>query len=145
MRADGLRYRAEVTISALMNGNPEPHGYSYVIRDVTQRCLRDEELRRLRMTVECTQDAIVSVTPERGIVTSWNRGAERLFGYGEREMVGRPIEPWWATPHFATVRSWGVSPGEQRAEHHELRGLRKNGSVIDMALTVRLSRAGQRE
>ena len=41
------------------------------------------------MTVECTQDAIISVTPERGIVTSWNRGAERLFGYGEREMVGR--------------------------------------------------------
>ena len=37
MRADGLRYRAEVTICALLNGNPEPHGYSYVIRDVTRR------------------------------------------------------------------------------------------------------------
>ena len=55
MRADGLRYRAEVTITALLNGDPEPHGYSYVIRDVTQRSPRDEELRRLRMTVACTR------------------------------------------------------------------------------------------
>jgi adenylate cyclase len=118
-----------------MNGNPKPHGYSYVIRDVTQRSLRDEELRRLRLTVECTQDAIISVTAERGIVTSWNRGAERLFGYGEREMVGRPIE---------TVLGDAMATGSilqrvsvaQRAEQHELRGLRKNGSAIDTALTV---------
>ena len=103
MRADGLRYRAEVTICALLNGNPEPHGYSYVIRDVTQHCRRDEELRRLRTTVECTQDAIVTVTPERGIVTSWNHGAERLFGYGEREMVGRLVESVIGDAAFATA------------------------------------------
>ena len=69
MRADGLRYRADVTITALRNGVPEPRGYSYVIRDVTQRRRLDEELDRLRVTVACTQDAIISATSERGIVT----------------------------------------------------------------------------
>lgn len=143
MRADGLRYRAEVTICALLNGNPEPHGYSYVIRDVTQHCRRDEELRRLRMTVESTQDAIVTVTPERGIVTSWNHGAERLFGYGEREMVGRPVGSVVGDAPFATASILGRVSREQRVEHHDLQGLRKNGSLIDMALTVAPDSAGE--
>ena len=92
MRADGLRYCADVTITALRNGVPEPRGYSYVIRDVTQRRRLDEELDRLRVTVACTQDAVVSATSERGIVTGWNHGAERLFGFSAREMVGRPLD-----------------------------------------------------
>ena len=134
MRADGSRYRAEVKITALMNGAPTPHGYSYVIRDVTQRSRRDDEIRRLRTTIECTQDAIVSVTPERGIVTSWNRGAERLFGYGEREMVGRPIDAVIADFDLTAVLA-RVGRTKQ-AEDHELGGMRRNGGVIDMALTV---------
>jgi PAS domain S-box-containing protein len=142
MRADGLRYRAEVTICALLNGNPEPHGYSYVIRDVTRRSLRDEELRRLRMIVECTQDAIVSVTPERGTVTSWNLGAERLFGYSEREMIGRPIEGVVGDAAFATASILRRVSGQQRAEYHDVQGLRKNGSAIDTALTVAPVSAG---
>jgi PAS domain S-box-containing protein len=142
MRADGHRYRAEVTICALLNGNPEPHGYSYVIRDVTRRSLRDEELRRLRMTVECTQDAIISVTPARGIVTSWNRGAERLFGYSEREMVGRPVDAVVGDGAFGTAPILMRVSGQQRAEHHDMRGLRKNGSAIDTALTVAPVSAG---
>ncbi len=143
MRADGLRYRAEVTICALLNGDPDPHGYSYVIRDVTQRSRRDEELRRLRTTVECTEDAIVSVTPERGIVTSWNRGAERLFGYGEREMVGRPVETVFGDPSVAAAAAiLSRVRRQQRAEHHDMRGLRKNGSVIDTRLTVAPVRGG---
>jgi PAS domain S-box-containing protein len=136
MRADGLRYRAAVTIAALLNGAPTPHGYSYVIRDVTQGRRHEDEVRRLRTTVECTEDAVVSVTAEHGIVTSWNRGAERLFGYSEREMVGRPV---------ATVVA-GSSPGVDEAlrrvrtqgepEDHDMRGMRKNGSVVEVAVTV---------
>ena len=142
MRADGLRYRAEVKICALMNGNPTPHGYSYVIRDVTQHSLREQELRRLRMTVECTQDAIISVTPERGIVTSWNRGAERLFGYDDREMIGRPIDAVVGDPAPAMASMLRRISHAQRGEHHELRGLRKNGSAVDMAVTVTPVSAG---
>ena len=142
MRADGLRYRAEVTITALLNGAPDPHGYSYVIRDVTQRSRRDEELRRLRMTVACTNDAIISVTPERGIVTSWNLGAERLFGYSEREMVGRPIEAVVGDATFSTAPILRRVSSQQRSEDHDMPGLRKNGSVIDTALTVAPVSAG---
>jgi PAS domain S-box-containing protein len=142
MRADGLRYRADVTITALRNGVPEPRGYSYVIRDVTQRRRLDEELDRLRVTVACTQDAVISATSERGIVTGWNHGAERLFGYSAREMVGRPLEVLTdeVQANVAAIL-WRVTAA-QRAEHHELRGARKNGSMVDIELTVAPVNAG---
>jgi PAS domain S-box-containing protein len=136
MRADGLRYRADVTITALRNGVPEPRGYSYVIRDVTQRRRLDEELARLRVTVACTQDAVVSATSEHRIVTGWNHGAERLFGYSAREIVGRPLDI--LTEHMEadiTAILWRVT-ATGCTEHHEVRGMRKNGSTVDLALTA---------
>ena len=136
MRADGLRYCADVTISALRNGVPEPRGYSYVIRDMTQRRRLDEELERLRVTVACTQDAVVSATSERGIVTAWNHGAERLFGFSAREMVGRPMEILTDRLQADVTAILRRTTATQRAEHHDLRGARKNGSVVDLALTA---------
>jgi PAS domain S-box-containing protein len=136
IRADGLRYRAEVTISALLNGAPTPHGYSYVIRDVTQGSRHEDEVRRLRTTVECTDDAVVSVTAEHGIVTSWNRGAARLFGYSEREMIGRPVVAVVAAPSMPVDEVLRrVRTGEE-PEDHDMRGLRKNGSVVEVAVTI---------
>lgn len=136
MRADGLHYHADVTITALRNGVPEPRGYSCVIRDMTQRRRLDEELDRLRVTVACTQDAVVSATSERGIVTGWNHGAERLFGFSAREMVGRPLEILTDRVEADVTAILRRTTATQRAEHHHLRGARKNGSVVDLALTA---------
>jgi PAS domain S-box-containing protein len=136
VRADGLHYRAQVTVTALRNGVPEPRGYSYVIRDITERLRVEDEIRRLTSVIASSQDAILSLTP-RGIVTSWNAGAERLFGYRAREIVGLP---------FATL-----APADRRAEHaalldgvvagtsveqEETRAVRKNGGEVDVALSV---------
>ena len=49
-----------------------------------------EWLQRLAAIVETSDDAIISKTIE-GVVTSWNRGAERIFGYPEQEMLGQSI------------------------------------------------------
>ena len=134
MRADGLHYRADVTITALRNGGPSPKGYSYVIRDLTDRRRTEHELQRLRATTSCTQDAIISVTSARGIVTSWNAGAHRLFGYTEREMVGRPLGLFDAALDLPRLLR-DVS-ADHRSEHHDTQVERKNGGVVEIAMTA---------
>ena len=132
-RADGLHYRAHVTVTALRNGVPEPRGYSYVIRDVTERLRVEEEMRRLSSVIASSQDAIVSLTP-RGIVTSWNAGAERLFGHRAREIVGLS----WSTllPAGSSAELLGRAAAGASVEDEETRAVRKNGAEVDVELSL---------
>lgn len=137
VRGDGLRYRAQVTVTALRNGVPEPRGYSYVIRDVTERQRVDEELRRLGSVVASSQDAIMSLTSERGVVTSWNAGAERLFGYDSREVMGLSFESLFAaegTDAAAEILAQVVTG--RTVEEHEARAVRKNGAEVEVSLSL---------
>jgi PAS domain S-box-containing protein len=136
MRADGMHYRADVTITALRNGVPEPRGYSYVIRDMTERRRLQEELNRLRVTSSCTRDAVISVTAERCIITSWNGAAERMFGNTSREMVGRPLTLLRAPAQGDVCEILRRVCASRRTEHHELGGVAKNGSEIDLSVTI---------
>jgi PAS domain S-box-containing protein len=137
VRADGLRYRAQVIVTALYNGSPEPHGYSYVIRDVTEQRRVHERLERLGAMVDSSHDAIFSTTLDTQIVTSWNAGAERLFGYTAREMIGRPFAPLVADEHRDTYAEAmrQVAEGEELSEH-EVEAVRKNGGRLDVTFTV---------
>ena len=126
-----------MVVRALFNGDPEPHGYSYVIRDVTEQHRIDEELRRLEAVVRSSRDAIVSTTPETQIVTSWNDGAERLFGYAAREMIGRPFTTLVPEEHHAAhVEALERAAAGDGLDERDLQVIRKNGSRIDVALTI---------
>jgi PAS domain S-box-containing protein len=114
-----------------------------VNRDITERkamkaALRESEqrLRYLASIIESSDDAIVSKNLD-GIITSWNKGAERVFGYSAEEAIGQPV----------TI----VIPEERQSEEHDIftrirRGerihqfetvrRRKNGSLIAISLTV---------
>ena len=90
----------------------------------------------LASIVESSDDAIVS-KDLNGIVTSWNAAAERLFGYSAEEMVGRPIA-LLAPPERAgemPVILNRLRAGE-RIEHYETQRCRKDGSLVDISLTV---------
>ena len=93
-------------------------------------------MRELVAIVESSDDAIVGKTLE-GIVTSWNNGAERLFGYRAEEMIGQPIRrliPADIQPEedFILAR---IRAGE-RVEHYETVRVRKDGEQIDVSLMI---------
>jgi two-component system, LuxR family, sensor kinase FixL len=90
----------------------------------------------LAAIVESSEDAIVSKTLD-GIVTSWNRAAQRIFGYSAAEMVGRPIA-LLAIPEIADEMPCildAIRRGE-RVAHYETRRRCKDGGTIDVALTI---------
>jgi len=90
----------------------------------------------LASIVDCSGDAIIAKTPE-GIITSWNHGAEQIYGYSASEIIGQPVSllihpdrPDEMAGILARIRS-----GE-RVEHYETVRLRKDGKAIAIALTV---------
>ncbi len=107
-----------------------------VARDVTDQERIDETNARLAAIVENSDDAIVGKDPN-GIVTSWNRGAERLFGYTAEEMIGQSIE------RIIPVDRRGEEPeileklrAGERIEHFESVRIAKDGQFVDVSLTI---------
>ena len=112
-------------------------------RDITARrkievALRESEqrLRWLASIVESSDDAIVSKNLD-GIITSWNRAAEHVFGYSTREAIGQPITLVIPEGRQSEEREilTRIRRGE-RIDHFETVRQRKDGSLIDISLTV---------
>jgi PAS domain S-box-containing protein len=97
----------------------------------------------LAAIIESAEDAIVSKTLD-GVITSWNQGAERLFGYEAHEIVGKHVSvlipPDHADEEPAILRR--IIAGE-RVEHYETIRVRKDGELIDVSLTVSPIRGAQ--
>src|SRR5439155_12297478 len=97
----------------------------------------NDQLRTLSAIVEYSEDAIISTTSEKGIITSWNPGAERLFGYSARQAIGSSIAIL-IPPEQAEQQKQALNAVREagRAEHHEIAAVRKNGSRVEVSLTV---------
>jgi PAS domain S-box-containing protein len=103
--------------------------------DVTE-IKRAEAVRLLAAIVESSDDAIISKTLE-GTVESWNRGAERLYGYSREEIVGRPVAVLLPPDHPDDLPGILERVGKgERVEHYETTRRRKDGRRVDVSLTV---------
>lgn len=113
----------------------KPVRMSGITQDITERKQTEEASQRLAAIVESTNDAIIGKNL-LGIVTSWNKSAERMFGYTALEMVGQSIE-CIAIPEDAGFEQRvldAVQRGETRS--YETQRVRKNGSRLEVALSV---------
>src|SRR3984885_12009984 len=88
-RPNGLRGIALVDIEAIKDGDGNIAGAVNCFQDVTERRRAEDAALRLAAIVESSDDAIVG-TDLDGIITSWNAGAERIFGYMAEEIIGKP-------------------------------------------------------
>jgi PAS domain S-box-containing protein len=107
-------------------------------RNKAEAALREsrEQFRWLASIVEFSDDAILSKNLD-GIVTSWNRGAERVFGYLAEEVIGKPITILIPAErhHEENVILERIRRGD-RVDHLETVRRRKDGNLIDMSLTI---------
>jgi PAS domain S-box-containing protein len=95
----------------------------------TLRLKADKAIGLLASIIDSSDDAIVSKTLE-GVITSWNAGAERLFGYTAKEAIGRPISM--------------IIPLDRRDEETKILGRLRQGERIDHFDTVRVRKDGTR-
>jgi PAS domain S-box-containing protein len=111
-------------------------GYGTVTRNLTETKLAEQRLRSLASIVESSDDAIVSKTLD-GIITSWNRGAERVFGYTAEEANGQPIAIVIPQDRQSEEREilTRIRRGEH-IDHFETIRQRKNGALIVVSLTI---------
>jgi PAS domain S-box-containing protein len=115
-----------------------PTGIDVTERKQIEAALQEREnsLSWLASIVESSDDAIVSKNLD-GIITSWNRGAERIFGYTAEEAIGQPITiaiPQDRQDEERTILT-RIRRGE-RIDHFETIRQRKHGSLIVVSLTV---------
>jgi len=126
----------------LLNGrqifrkNIGSHIILLAMEDITERKVLEEERARLAMIVESSHDAIFSVSAN-DIITSWNRGAEKIFGYSAGEIIGSPI--FTLIPperyHERGEILQTIMNGEQ-VEHFDTTRIKKDGSQIYVSITT---------
>ena len=121
---------------------PTQEGFSALLEDVTERKQAEEASLRLAAIVRWSEDAIVGKDLD-GIITSWNPAAERLFGFSAREAIGRSIR--MIVPADRQKEEDEVLSRLRRGEaieHLETVRIRKDGTPVDIALTVSPIRDG---
>ena len=105
-------------------------------RDVTDQTRAEEISRHFTAIIECSDDAIIS-KDVNGIIKSWNKSAERIFGYTEDEAIGRPVTLLIPADRFDEERNilQRILRGEL-IDHYETVRQRKDGTLLDISLTV---------
>ncbi len=111
-------------------------GVVLVFRDVTEARRAVEDRLHLAAIVESSDDAIISKNLD-GVIISWNRGAERLYGYTADEIVGKPLSVLIPPEHPEELQTIidRIKLGE-RIEHFETQRVRKDGSRVEVSLTI---------
>jgi len=115
------------------------HMILLAFQDITERSVAEEAratLATLAAIVESSDDAIIS-KDLTGVIASWNNGAQRLFGYTAEETVGRPITMLIPPERLdeETKILEQLKRGE-RIDHFETVRMRKDGSRLDISLTI---------
>ena len=135
-RPDGSRITVIVNIRPLKDENGKILGAINCFVDISERKQAEAVRARLAAIVESSDDAMISKTLD-GTITTWNRGAERLFGYTAEEAIGKNITfvvPPDRLPEEATILD-RLKRGE-RVEHFETIRKRKDGTMVDVSLTI---------
>ncbi|MGJ4927390.1 sensor histidine kinase [Bradyrhizobium sp. HKCCYLS2038] len=127
LRKDGRPIEVAVTFSPIRDDHDQIVGISGILRDVTQSKQAERGAAMLAAIVASSSDGVVSKTLD-GTITSWNKSAERIFGFSEGEMINRSIRT--------------IIPQERQAEEDRILTTVLSGEMIDNFETIRLRKDG---
>jgi diguanylate cyclase (GGDEF)-like protein/PAS domain S-box-containing protein len=134
VRKSGEVFPAEVSFSSVaINGSW--HGVG-IVRDISERRRTDAVNRKLAAIVESSDDAIIGMTTD-GLITTWNQGATKIYGYQADEMIGKTakILAPKGRQHEITDLLDVVASG-RRIAHHETSRQCKDGRLIEISLSL---------
>ena len=136
VRADGQRVYVCGSTRPIRNAAGHLTGFVKVCRDETDRHTAAESLARLAAIVQSSDDAIVSKTLD-GIIRTWNGGAERLFGYPAAEAIGQRVDILFPPDRRdEEPRIISRLKAGERIDHFETVRVRKDGTLLDVSVTV---------
>ncbi|HKQ96879.1 MAG TPA: MASE1 domain-containing protein, partial [Candidatus Polarisedimenticolia bacterium] len=133
LRKDGAEIPVEIMLSPLETEKGTL--VSAAIRDITRRRQAEESVARLAAVVASSDEAIISTDAE-GFITTWNAAAERVFGYPAGEVIGRSSAFMTAPGRAGEMERLLERLKRREQVRHETQILRKDGTVIDVALTA---------
>jgi PAS domain S-box-containing protein len=135
-KPDGTRRFIQPYPQPAFNAEGNFSGATNLLIDVTDAKIAEEQSAYLAAIINSSDDAIISKTLT-GMITSWNRGAERIFGYAAAEMIGQnisriiPPERSDEETHIIAQLKTG-----RRIDHFETQRLTKTGHLIDISVTI---------
>ncbi len=134
LRKDGLEFPVELTIFPIKN--EENYEFHSFIRDITQRKAAEIDQARLVAIIDASDDAILSTNPE-GMITTWNSGAEKLYGYKATEVIGMPVTiiyPKDLIVDFPAIIS-KVNAGEH-IHNYDTTRKHRDGHIIPVSVSI---------
>lgn len=152
VRKDGSEFFADVTITPLHHEDGRLRGYGRVVRDITdqkaaERAIATREAQ-LNSILASVPDAMVVIDDE-GTVLSFSNAAQRMFGYGEAEVLGRNVSMLMPSPdrerHDGYLAHY-IETGERRiiGTTRRVMGRRKDGSLVPHELSISEATGGGR-
>ncbi len=133
-RKDGTEFPADVQLSPIESDN----GMLVLstIRDLTERKRAQQTQALLASLVETSQYAIVTHNID-GVVTTWNEGAERLYGRNQTEVIGRSVDEMIPPQESANIAGHYQSLKDgQGMQEFETRLLRKDGALVEVSMAM---------
>jgi PAS domain S-box-containing protein len=132
----GTEVPIDDSAAPIRGGDGRTVGVVLVFRDITEKRRAELVRERLAAIVDSSDDIIASKTLD-GIITSWNHGAERILGYAADEIIGQHVSLLMPPEFIEDMPKIldQIRRGKQ-VEHYETKRRRKDGTIIDVSLTV---------
>lgn len=130
------QFWAEASLAPFYNEQKKLAGYTYIIRDISEKKHWEIELRqseeRFRLTVEGVRDYAIFMLDTTGHIMSWNEGAERIKGWSANEIIGKHFSTFYTAEDLEdkkpeTELRIAIATGKYEEEGWRVR---KNGSVF---------------
>ena len=136
IRKDGRVIDSIMAAKCLRRADGSVEYFVGLVLDITERKRAEERIRELGAIVESSDDAILGRTLD-GIITSWNKGAEKIYGYAENEVIGQPISILVPTDRQDELpQILGRLALGEAINNFETVRRRKDGEEIHVSLTI---------